>query len=725
MKVLTLYHSHNQVAEYNIQDSQEIIIGRGQDCTISIDDHAISRKHLRIFFENNHWNIECISRLGQLKGNDGHVFSQKKIDTDSNFEFWMANYKVCISDATTQKSTDDNKDISSPENTSLMVLPDQDQKDDMSNDLANLNADNINNLENSQLIPLEDNMENNKSLSSTNSSSASLHVPDEKSSVPSNEDSQRTQLVQQGVHSAHLEARLKVLKKIGEEEQFVLKGTKWVIGRSKNCEVLLNHPKISRTHCEIIYIEDEYYIKDLKSANGTSVNGKKISHLQATLLQSNDHIHIEDLMLCFELYNTDIEEKLSDLNSEKEIPHSPTIDAPSGAPSGPPSHAPSDAFVNTPNNSSLQPINNQVPGVVRIPSNVKNKKFNKKKLIRFAVIALIATIGYISIFDDSQEISSKSQPSKSNLDGDEFEKLTPEQKSTVVNSYKVAKELQNQSKFRVALTEIQKIHALISSYRDSKDIEKNLEASLETLRQAEEINQRIEEEQRLKQEVVRIINRCKKEAQTYTDLTRLQDCLQPAIERDPENSSYQSLIEEMKDKIIKEEMRNKNKARYLASVRSGKKLHEKAESLHDKQQLLNAIDAYQKHIKSKYPDPSKLKDKSKMSMDQIRKTITDKITFYQKKADERIKAKDHKGAISLLKKTLELDPSLVSSKKKITEYSITLTKQMKILYSESILDESLGHLEEAKERWRKIFKLDVLDGEYYKKAKIKLTKYEL
>ena len=512
MKVLTLYHFHNKVAEHKMQSNQEIIIGRGQDCTISIDGHSISRKHLRIFFENNQWNIECISRFGQLKSNDGHIFSQKTINAaNTNFEFWMADYKVCISNAATQKSTDDNKDVSNPEKTSLMILPDQDQKDDMPHDPENnLNADdNLGNFENSQLIPLEDNMDNNKSVSGTNSSSASLHVPDEKSNAP--EDSQRTQLAQQGLHSAHLEARLKVLKKVGEEEQFVLKGTKWAIGRSKNCEIVLNHPKISRTHCEIIYIEDEYYIKDLKSANGTSVNGKKISNLQATLLQSNDHIQVEDLILCFELYNIDIEEKLSDLNLEKEkekdVSYSPKPDITS------------DAMGNTPNNSSLQPINSPPPGVVRIPSNVKSRKPNKKKVIRFAIIALIVGIGYVSLFDNSEEIESKSQPSKSNLReiGHEFENLTPEQKSTVVNSYKVAKELQLQSKFRVALTEIQKIHALISSYKDSKDIEKILEASLETLRQNEEVNQRIEEEQRLRQEVANIINYCEEESRSYTD----------------------------------------------------------------------------------------------------------------------------------------------------------------------------------------------------------------
>ena len=142
-------------------------------------------------------------------------------------------------------------------------------------------------------------------------------------------------------------------------------------------------------------------------------------------------------------------------------------------------------------------------------------------------------------------------------------------------------------------------------------MKKSVEAAIETMRHFEELNQRAEDEQRLKEEVAEIINLCRQESQPYTDLIRLQNCLQPAIERDPENPNAQLLIEEMNDKIIKEEIKNKNRSRYLASVRSGKRLHEKAKSLQDKQQLLDAIDAYQKHIKSKYPDPNKLKDKSK------------------------------------------------------------------------------------------------------------------
>ena len=60
------------------------------------------------------------------------------------------------------------------------------------------------------------------------------------------------------------------------------------------------------------------------------------------------------------------------------------------------------------------------------------------------MIALTVIVGYILISDNSQEIESESISSESDSAQDEFEKLTPEQKSTVVNSYTVAKELQAQ-----------------------------------------------------------------------------------------------------------------------------------------------------------------------------------------------------------------------------------------------------------------------------------------
>ena len=52
----------------------------------------------------------------------------------------------------------------------------------------------------------------------------------------------------------------------------------FVIGRSKDCDIVLEHNTISRKHCEIKQSTEkrEYLIRDLSSANGTYVNGKRI-----------------------------------------------------------------------------------------------------------------------------------------------------------------------------------------------------------------------------------------------------------------------------------------------------------------------------------------------------------------------------------------------------------------------------------------------------------------
>ena len=54
---------------------------------------------------------------------------------------------------------------------------------------------------------------------------------------------------------------------------------------------------------------------------------------------------------------------------------------------------------------------------------------------------------------------------------------------------------------------------------------------------------------------------------------------------------------------------------------------------------------------------------------------------------------------------------------------------MMVLYQEGVLEESYGNVDGgesrkgAKDRWKKILEMDIPDGEYYKKAYIKLKKY--
>ena len=52
-----------------------------------------------------------------------------------------------------------------------------------------------------------------------------------------------------------------------------------------------------------------------------------------------------------------------------------------------------------------------------------------------------------------------------------------------------------------------------------------------------------------------------------------------------------------------------------------------------------------------------------------------------------------------------------------------LRRELKGVYEDSVLEESLGNVDSAKEKWKKIVKDDLEKGEYGQKAKSKLQKY--
>lgn len=84
--------------------------------------------------------------------------------------------------------------------------------------------------------------------------------------------------------------------------RFPLTGKReFVIGRSTFCDIVLNKRSISREHARIFEQDGEYYIVDLDSLNGTSVNGCLIT--EATHLSDGARINLFDVPLVFSLYD--------------------------------------------------------------------------------------------------------------------------------------------------------------------------------------------------------------------------------------------------------------------------------------------------------------------------------------------------------------------------------------------------------------------------------------
>jgi pSer/pThr/pTyr-binding forkhead associated (FHA) protein len=69
-----------------------------------------------------------------------------------------------------------------------------------------------------------------------------------------------------------------------------------VIGRSKDCDVQLSDPNVSRRHAELRQEGAAFWIVDLDSTNGTEVNGRRLKRAK---LQSGDTITIGSTELVF------------------------------------------------------------------------------------------------------------------------------------------------------------------------------------------------------------------------------------------------------------------------------------------------------------------------------------------------------------------------------------------------------------------------------------------
>lgn len=70
-----------------------------------------------------------------------------------------------------------------------------------------------------------------------------------------------------------------------------------IVGRAPECDISIKDTKASRNHCEIRIWDGDYILKDLKSRNGTQVNGIRS---EVAVLAKGDQIRIGDTTIHFE-----------------------------------------------------------------------------------------------------------------------------------------------------------------------------------------------------------------------------------------------------------------------------------------------------------------------------------------------------------------------------------------------------------------------------------------
>lgn len=101
----------------------------------------------------------------------------------------------------------------------------------------------------------------------------------------------------------------------GEEKVFPV-GREARIGRLTECDVHLSEAGVSREHAKIIQEDNQFYLIDLESGNGTLLNGLSLKAHEKTILKNNDRITINNYHLRFFLTDEIFDEALKE---EEEI----------------------------------------------------------------------------------------------------------------------------------------------------------------------------------------------------------------------------------------------------------------------------------------------------------------------------------------------------------------------------------------------------------------------
>ena len=90
-----------------------------------------------------------------------------------------------------------------------------------------------------------------------------------------------------------MQVRLKVLQGSKTGKEIKLPTPQCLVGRSEECHLRPQTDAISRRHCLIMMTENEVVVRDLKSRNGTFVNGEKVA--EEAVLLSGDQLRIGPL----------------------------------------------------------------------------------------------------------------------------------------------------------------------------------------------------------------------------------------------------------------------------------------------------------------------------------------------------------------------------------------------------------------------------------------------
>ena len=654
MYILVIKLHGKEIQRLELQSGQEYLAGRGSDCVISMEgSKGISRHHVKFFEQNGQWIAELVSRYGALIMNGE---PQKTIELSVGSFFSIPPYEFAIEQNSEQLKAHEFEPAAAEEEVSKALVPILDEEQEIT---ANREATSI------------------------------------------------------GV--SHLVPYLRISYADGRTETFRLEGHAWTAGREDTCEILIQDPLASRKHFELIQNEEGFFVTDLGSANGLSLNGYPLTKNKTTRLQSGDRLTIKTLTIDFEIRNSLFQNQLAVIENQWG-----PID----------SHQPAPEMAE----NVLLPANYEGPAVIKIgPEDLswaqpKRGKIDfKDKKVRM-IAAGLGLLLLIWMFSPDSKKPDDSNAAATNASTDTrvpFDKLTPEQKAATRDTFNLARNLYMTGKYELCSSELKKLHELVPFYENSKELVNLCAQGSELSKVKADLEYKEEEKRRIEREIELVTESCKEKMAQNPNIsdTDLNRCLTPALELDPQHPKVLELTEKVKQRQLLREEQEAARNLELQRSRHANQLYEKAKELVNNGRLREAINEYEKLLNGHYPNSTDLKGKAGRELASLKSSLKAKVDRLVEACKDLLDKNKFKDAYLSCSQAVNEDPSASQAvqlqKKSLSE----LRREMKSIYEDSVLEESLGNVDAAKEKWKKIMEDNINTDEYYSKAKQKLEKY--
>ncbi|QLY25880.1 FHA domain-containing protein [Bdellovibrio sp. KM01] len=652
-----------------LEEGRSYVAGRKEDCDIVLQpEKGISREHFKIVSDNGQWTLQVISRYGEVMVNGEPT---QQVALDHGFTFTIAPYEFdfLMSSATAQPTPS----MDAPSHPEGSYLP----------------------------------------------------------AVQSGTSGGEEKTI---VGAAPTAAYIKIVDSNSDAKELIRldEGDSWIAGRDPSCHIQIRDQRVSRRQFELRRNGNQYQIIDLGSVNGTLVNGNPISSTDLTNIRSGDAITVLDNYLFFELHDAHFQSRL---DMVKVAPPNPLVQM---------SHNPVPAEYDQ-QGYGIAPYQQQggvpmqyqgygqMPGPVAPAPEVKPKfDFQKHRpKLMIGAVALLVVVYLVKGGDkDTAPVGAPGTVAAPGSPQEVFNKLKPEQQSLIRQRYKDAKNLYMQGKYQLAQDEIVKIHELVPDYEDTKEIQRLAKEAIYLEQEKIRIQQIEAAKAEAEQKILAQTAICQKKINPNITMDEMENCLTSVLQFNPDHPKILELKSQVEALTTARDVKKAANAEYAARVARLKAIYDKAQALHKVgKKPLDIIDAYTKVTSSSLPDPNGYKGMAGRSIASVRNQMNQKIKGSLEKADKFYQNGNLKDAIGALREAKAIDPENPEVPPRIEKMVLELRKQMMALYQEGILEESFGNVDGgeskagAKEKWKKILELDISDGEYYKKAYIKLKKY--